>query len=49
MFLMVSFVRYVQITVRSELQMGEMTPTPTEQQVPIDILKRLDANQLQQL
>ena len=39
----------VHMTVPSEVQMGEMTPTPTGQQVPIHILKKLDANQLQQL
>ena len=39
----------VEMTVASEVQMGEMTPTPTGQQVPIHILKKLDANQLQQL
>ena len=49
MYLMLSFVWYVQITVRSELQMGEMTDTPTGQQVPIHILNKLDGNQLQQL
>ena len=49
MYLMVSFLWYVQITVRSEVQMGEMTPTPTGQQVPIHILKKLNPNQLQQL
>ena len=38
-----------QMTVPSEVQMGEMTPTPPGQQVPIHILKKLDANQLQQL
>ena len=37
------------MTVQSEVQMGEMTPTPTGQQVPIHIQKKLDANQLQQL
>ena len=35
--------------VPSEVQMGEMTPTPTGQQVLIHILKKLDLNQLQQL
>ena len=39
----------VEMTVPREVQMGEMTPTPTGQQVPIHILKKLDANQLQQL
>ena len=39
----------VHMTVSREVQMGEMTPTPTGQQVPIHILKKLDANQLQQL
>ena len=39
----------VHMTVPREVQMGEMTPTPTGQQVPIHILKKLDANQLQQL
>ena len=39
----------VHMTVPGAVQMGEMTPTPTGQQVPIHILKKLDANQLQQL
>ena len=39
----------VQITVAREVQMGEMTPTPTGQQVPIHVLNKLDPNQLQQL
>ena len=39
----------VHMTVPREVQMGEMPPTPTGQQVPIHILKKLDANQLQQL
>ena len=39
----------VKLTVPREVQMGEMTPTPTGQQVPIHILNKLDANQLQQL
>ena len=37
------------MTVPREVQMGEMTPTPTGQQVPIHILNKLDAKQLQQL
>ena len=39
----------VHMTVPREVQMGEMTPTPTGQQVPIHILKNLNPNQLQQL
>ena len=46
---MLSFVWYVQVTLRSEVQTGEMTPTPTGQQVRIHFLKKVDANELKQL